>query len=119
MTEIPMPRIVSRAEWGQARDAILAREKAHTREGDAIAAARRRLPMTEVPPVTVEGPAGARRAGGGVRRPPAAHRLLSHVARRAAVRGPVRGLHVVDVSHADAGLPPRPGRHLRRQCLRA
>ena len=28
------------------------REKAHTREGDAIAAARRRLPMTEVPPDT-------------------------------------------------------------------
>ena len=58
MTEIPMPSIVSRAEWRQARDAILAQEKAHTREGDAIAAARRRLPMTEVPPVTVEGPAG-------------------------------------------------------------
>jgi Ca2+-binding RTX toxin-like protein len=28
----------------------LAREKAHTREGDAIAAARRRLPMVEVDP---------------------------------------------------------------------
>jgi predicted dithiol-disulfide oxidoreductase (DUF899 family) len=35
------------------------REKAHTREGDAIAAARRRLPMTEVPPdTTVIGPNG-------------------------------------------------------------
>ena len=35
------------------------REKAHTREGDAIAAARRRLPMTEVPPdTTVIGPDG-------------------------------------------------------------
>ena len=35
------------------------REKAHTREGDAIAAARRRLPMTEVPPdTTVVGPDG-------------------------------------------------------------
>ena len=30
------------------RDALLAREKAHTHEGDAIAAARRRLPMVEV-----------------------------------------------------------------------
>jgi hypothetical protein len=29
-----------------ARDELLVREKAHTREGDAIAAARRRLPMT-------------------------------------------------------------------------
>ena len=28
------------------------REKSHTREGDAIAAARRRLPMTEVNPDT-------------------------------------------------------------------
>jgi predicted dithiol-disulfide oxidoreductase (DUF899 family) len=35
------------------------REKAHTREGDAIAAARRRLPMTEVSPdTTVIGPDG-------------------------------------------------------------
>ncbi|WP_203686785.1 DUF899 family protein [Phytomonospora endophytica] len=30
------------------REALLSREKAHTREGDAIAAARRRLPVTEV-----------------------------------------------------------------------
>ena len=59
MTELPMPRIVSRAEWGQARDAILAREKAHTREGDAIAAARRRLPMVEVDAsLTLTGPDG-------------------------------------------------------------
>ncbi|HUA27791.1 MAG TPA: DUF899 family protein [Streptosporangiaceae bacterium] len=29
---------------------LLAREKAHTREGDAIAVARRRLPMVEVDP---------------------------------------------------------------------
>jgi predicted dithiol-disulfide oxidoreductase (DUF899 family) len=28
------------------------REKAHTKEGDALAAARRRLPMVEVPPST-------------------------------------------------------------------
>jgi hypothetical protein len=31
-----------------ARDELLVREKAHTREGDAIAAARRRLPMVEI-----------------------------------------------------------------------
>jgi predicted dithiol-disulfide oxidoreductase (DUF899 family) len=52
------PPIVNRAEWRAARDAILDREKAHTREGDALAAARRRLPMTEVPAVTVTGPHG-------------------------------------------------------------
>ena len=53
-----MPPVVDRAAWRAARDEILAREKAHTREGDAIAAARRRLPMTLMPPVTVTGADG-------------------------------------------------------------
>ncbi|PUB26256.1 putative dithiol-disulfide oxidoreductase (DUF899 family) [Promicromonospora sp. AC04] len=43
-----VPPVVGREAWQAARDELLAREKAHTREGDAIAAARRRLPMTEV-----------------------------------------------------------------------
>jgi predicted dithiol-disulfide oxidoreductase (DUF899 family) len=43
-----LPPVVDRATWQAARDALVAREKAHTREGDAIAAARRRLPMVEV-----------------------------------------------------------------------
>lgn len=42
------PPIVDRATWQAARDELLDREKAHTRESDAIAAARRRLPMVEV-----------------------------------------------------------------------
>ncbi|MEI8410442.1 MULTISPECIES: DUF899 family protein [unclassified Kribbella] len=42
------PPIVDRETWCRERRALLGREKAHTREGDAIAAARRRLPMTEV-----------------------------------------------------------------------
>src|SRR4051794_4081391 len=42
------PPVVDRATWQAARNELLAREKAHTREGDAIAAARRRLPMVEV-----------------------------------------------------------------------
>src|SRR5512133_835409 len=42
------PPVVDRATWQAARDKLLVREKAHTREGDAIAAARRRLPMVEV-----------------------------------------------------------------------
>ncbi|ALG10213.1 DUF899 family protein [Kibdelosporangium phytohabitans] len=41
------PPIVDLATWQAARDELLVREKAHTREGDAIAAARRRLPMLE------------------------------------------------------------------------
>ena len=43
-----LPTVVDRTEWQAELDRLLTREKAHTREGDAIAAARRRLPMTEV-----------------------------------------------------------------------
>jgi predicted dithiol-disulfide oxidoreductase (DUF899 family) len=52
------PPIVDRDTWLKERAVLLAREKAHTREGDAIAAARRRLPMTEVPNVMLEGDQG-------------------------------------------------------------
>ena len=44
-----MPPVADRAQWQAELDGLLVREKAHTREGDAIAAARRRLPMVEVP----------------------------------------------------------------------
>jgi predicted dithiol-disulfide oxidoreductase (DUF899 family) len=43
-----LPEIVDRATLQAQLDDLLIREKAHTREGDAIAAARRRLPMVEV-----------------------------------------------------------------------
>ncbi|NUP82941.1 MAG: DUF899 family protein, partial [Nonomuraea sp.] len=53
------PPIVDHATWQAARDELLVREKAHTREGDAIAAARRRLPMVEFDgTVEVTGPDG-------------------------------------------------------------
>jgi predicted dithiol-disulfide oxidoreductase (DUF899 family) len=53
------PPVVDLAAWQAARDELLLREKAHTREGDAIAAARRRLPMVEFDgTVKVTGPAG-------------------------------------------------------------
>ncbi|MEU1532524.1 DUF899 family protein [Streptomyces fagopyri] len=42
------PPVVGMAAWQAARDELLVREKAHTREGDALAAARRRLPMVEI-----------------------------------------------------------------------
>ncbi|HZY37142.1 MAG TPA: DUF899 family protein [Mucilaginibacter sp.] len=42
------PQIVDRSAFQAGLDALRVREKAHTREGDAIAAARRRLPMVEV-----------------------------------------------------------------------
>jgi predicted dithiol-disulfide oxidoreductase (DUF899 family) len=43
-----LPPVVDRATWQQELDALRVREKEYTREGDAIAAARRRLPMVEV-----------------------------------------------------------------------
>lgn len=53
------PAIVDRARFHAELDALRAREKAHTRAGDAIAADRRRLPAVEVDADTpIEGPHG-------------------------------------------------------------
>ena len=53
------PPVVDLATWQTARDELLVREKAHTRQGDALAAARRRLPMVEFDgTVEVVGPDG-------------------------------------------------------------
>src|ERR1017187_6090773 len=46
--EFGAPKIVDRSTFQAELDALRIREKAHTREGDGIAAARRRLPMVEV-----------------------------------------------------------------------
>jgi predicted dithiol-disulfide oxidoreductase (DUF899 family) len=46
------PNIVDRSTFQAELDALRVREKAHTREGDAIAAARRRLPMVAVDSTT-------------------------------------------------------------------
>lgn len=43
-----LPPVVTESEWQAARDALLAKEKAHMRAGDALAAERRRLPAVEV-----------------------------------------------------------------------
>ena len=45
-----LPEVVDRAVWQAELDTLRVREKAHTRAGDAIAAARRRLSMVEVDP---------------------------------------------------------------------
>jgi len=47
-----IPTVAERDAFQAQLDALRVREKAHTREGDAIAAARRRLPMVEVDPTT-------------------------------------------------------------------
>jgi predicted dithiol-disulfide oxidoreductase (DUF899 family) len=54
-----VPPAVDRASFEAELDALRVREKAHTHEGDAIAAARRRLPMVEVDATTrLMGPNG-------------------------------------------------------------
>jgi predicted dithiol-disulfide oxidoreductase (DUF899 family) len=54
-----LPKVVSRAEWLDARKALLEQEKELTRRRDALSAERRRLPMVEIDkPYTFTGPDG-------------------------------------------------------------
>lgn len=56
---IALPEIVSQEEWQAAREKLLAKEKKITRELDALAAERRRLPMVPVEDkYTFTGPEG-------------------------------------------------------------
>jgi predicted dithiol-disulfide oxidoreductase (DUF899 family) len=58
--ELAGPAVTDRASWQTRLDELHQREVAHTHEGDAIAAARRRLPMVEVdgdiPLIGADGP---------------------------------------------------------------
>lgn len=58
MTTHALPPVVDAASWERQLEALRAREKAATRELDAIAAERRRLPMVEMPDYTLEGEDG-------------------------------------------------------------
>ena len=53
-----LPPIVDQQTWRAALDDLRKREKAATRELDAIAAQRRRLPMVQLPDYTLIGPDG-------------------------------------------------------------
>lgn len=53
-----LPPVVDQQTWRAALDELRAREKAATRELDAIAAQRRRLPMVELDDYTLIGPEG-------------------------------------------------------------
>lgn len=56
-----IPKIVDRSTFHAELDALRVRDKAHTGEGDSIAAARRRLPMVQVDGATqLIGERGAR-----------------------------------------------------------
>jgi predicted dithiol-disulfide oxidoreductase (DUF899 family) len=59
LKDAALPALVGRDEFEAQLDQLRGREKEHTHEGDAIAAARRRLPMVEVSPTTtLTGPSG-------------------------------------------------------------
>ena len=54
-----LPQIVSEEEWQRSHEALLTKEKEATRARDALAAERRRQPMTELSPdYEFEGPEG-------------------------------------------------------------
>lgn len=53
-----LPSVVDPDTWHTALDDLRRREKAATRELDAIATLRRRLPMVELPDYTLDGPDG-------------------------------------------------------------
>ncbi len=109
-----VPAAVDRATWQAQLDGLLVREKAHTREGDAIAAARRRLPMVEVdgatPLVGAEGRVTLLETFEG-RRQLLVYYHMWHDGR--ACRGAVRGVHLLQRPGARALLPALARRHLR------
>lgn len=57
-TTTARPAVVDAETWRRELDALRVREKAATRELDAIAAQRRRLPMVEMPDYVLEGEDG-------------------------------------------------------------
>ncbi len=58
MSDLPLPPVVDAQTWQRQLDELRVREKAATRELDAIAAQRRRLPMVKMPDYTLEGEEG-------------------------------------------------------------
>jgi predicted dithiol-disulfide oxidoreductase (DUF899 family) len=58
VSDLPLPPVVDSQTWQRQLDELRVREKAATRELDAIAAQRRRLPMVRMPDYTLEGEEG-------------------------------------------------------------
>ena len=110
---IATPPIVDQATWEARLAELRVREKAATRELDAIAAARRRLPMVELPDYTLDGADGPVRLVGRVRGQAPAHRLQPHVVPRRGVAVP--GLHRVHEPVHPAGVPRQLRRPLRHR----
>ena len=53
-----LPPVVDAETWRRDLEALRVREKAATRELDAVAAQRRQMPMVELPEYTLDGPDG-------------------------------------------------------------
>jgi predicted dithiol-disulfide oxidoreductase (DUF899 family) len=58
VSDLPLPPVVDAQTWQRQLDELRVREKAATRQLDAIAAQRRRLPMVKMPEYTLEGEEG-------------------------------------------------------------
>jgi predicted dithiol-disulfide oxidoreductase (DUF899 family) len=58
VSDLPLPPVMDAQTWQRQLDELRVREKAATRELDAIAAQRRRLPMVKMPEYTLEGEEG-------------------------------------------------------------
>ena len=69
------PPVVSAEEWQKARDALLVKEKEHTRARDALAAERRRMPWMAVDKEYASRARTARHAARPVRGSPPADRV--------------------------------------------
>jgi hypothetical protein len=110
MDKVRAPDVVGRAEYQAQVDALRVREKAHTREGDAIASARRRLPMVavdrDVQLVSANGPVTLLDAFEG-RRMLIAYYFMWRAGR------PMRGLHLLHDAGTGTLTLAFPRRHLR------
>ena len=114
-----LPPVVDRKTWLEAREALFVREKAHTHEGDAIAAARRRLPMVELDAtIEVIGPNGPITILDVFEGPQTAHLVLPRLVARSTSRRAMRGLHVLQQPGPRAVLHPLPRRHVRHALQR-
>lgn len=112
---VAAPTVVDRERFTEALMAHRAREKAHTHEGDAIAAARRRLPMVEVDGnLPLDGPDGPLTLLDAFEGRRETHRLLLHVAPRSPGISAMRGMHLL--RGTDLGTRPSElaRHHLRR-----
>jgi len=113
------PKIVDRSAFHADLEALRVREKAHTHEGDAIAAARRRLPMVEAdgaaPLIGESGAVTLLDAFEG-RRQLLAYYFMWHTGPPCARA--VRRVHLGYNAGPRAFLSPFARRHLRRICPR-